>query len=125
MGCEIFYKAKQQKLPFNSSIRSTSQIFELIHLDLWGPYKQPALDGSHYVFTIVDDYSRATWTYLMKTKHQTLLMFIHFCNMIQNQFDKRIKTIRTDNGSEFINHEFQNYLSQKGILHQKTCVYTP
>ncbi|GJZ10789.1 retrovirus-related pol polyprotein from transposon TNT 1-94, partial [Tanacetum coccineum] len=44
--------------------------FELIHVDLRGPYKAPALNGAHYFFTIVDDFSRCTWTYLLHTKDQ-------------------------------------------------------
>lgn len=36
-----------------------------------------------------------------------------------------IKTVRSDNGSEFSNSNFQNFLTQKGIIHQISCVYTP
>jgi hypothetical protein len=38
---------------------------------------------------------------------------------------KKIKTLRTDNGTEFINQNFSNFTSSRGIIHQTTCVYTP
>lgn len=42
--------------------------------------------------------------------------------MIETQFDTRIKTIRSDNGSEF---NMPNFYSSKGIVHQTSCVNTP
>ena len=38
---------------------------------------------------------------------------------------KKIKIFRTDNGTEYINQNLSNFLKQKGIIHQTTCVYTP
>lgn len=42
-----------------------------------------------------------------------------------NQFHKIIKAVRTDNDTEFVNHNFDSFLSQCGILHHKSCAYTP
>lgn len=50
----------------------------MIHVDLWGPYKYPALNGTHYFFTIVDDYTRGTWTYLLHSKDQVLVILTSF-----------------------------------------------
>ncbi|KAL0430251.1 UNVERIFIED_CONTAM: Retrovirus-related Pol polyprotein from transposon RE1 [Sesamum radiatum] len=41
------------------------------------------------------------------------------------QFGKTIKAIRSDNGSEFLSFRFQTILQTHGIIHQKSCVYTP
>ncbi|GJV48996.1 ribonuclease H-like domain-containing protein [Tanacetum coccineum] len=48
-----------------------------------------------------------------------------FVNLIANQFLKRIKVIRSDNGTEFINNKMENFLKEKGIIHQTSCAYTP
>ena len=45
--------------------------------------------------------------------------------MIENQFEVTVKKIRTDNGLEFVNTESTNFFKTKGIVHQKTCPYTP
>ncbi|XP_073117115.1 uncharacterized protein [Elaeis guineensis] len=41
------------------------------------------------------------------------------------QFGVKIKILRSDNGTEYINQEFRAYLQTHGILHQTTCVDTP
>jgi transposase InsO family protein len=43
---------------------------------------------------------------------------------VENQFDTKIKTFRSDNGTEFVNRNFLEFFKQRGILHQTTCVYT-
>lgn len=58
--CDICHKAKQTILPFPTHIRNTTAAFELIHMDIWGPYSQPSLTGTSYMLTLVDDFSRAT-----------------------------------------------------------------
>ncbi|XP_019260646.1 PREDICTED: uncharacterized protein LOC109238613 [Nicotiana attenuata] len=48
-----------------------------------------------------------------------------FVTMIENQFNTSIKTIRSDNGLEFTSPEALSFYQSKGIIHQKTCPYTP
>ena len=45
--------------------------------------------------------------------------------MVERQFDRRIKRIRTDNAKDFINHEFQKFCTELGIIHETSCAYTP
>ncbi|GKA17681.1 hypothetical protein Tco_0697518 [Tanacetum coccineum] len=59
-SCESCSLAKHHKLSFPKSTTVSSCAFELVHMDLWGPYKKPALNEAHYFFTIMDDYTRAT-----------------------------------------------------------------
>ena len=51
-----------------------------------------------------------------------LLLFFH---VLLNQFDSKIKIVRSDNGTEFLNRKMETFLNLNGILHQTTCVYTP
>jgi transposase InsO family protein len=46
-------------------------------------------------------------------------------NLVETQYNKRIKILRTDNGTEFINQKFSNFTNSNGIIHQTSCVYTP
>ena len=75
-----------------------------------------------FYFSIVDDCSRCTWVYLLKNKSQTQLTLEKFCTMIETQFSKKQKCIRTNNGTEFI---MSNFFTQRGILHQLSCVEIP
>ena len=60
--CEVYPKAKQHRLPFLVSNTTVASVFELIHVDTWGPYHTKTHSGQKYFLTIVDDHSRATWT---------------------------------------------------------------
>ena len=77
------------------------------------------------MLTIANDYSRATWTYLLSHKSQTLIIFKNFLNVISTQIQKHIKVIRLNNGGEFTSKDFRAFLLQHGILHHCTCAYTP
>ncbi|XP_071687657.1 uncharacterized protein [Rutidosis leptorrhynchoides] len=123
--CEIFHKAKQTRLPFPLSEQKTTSLGEIIHLDLWGPFKIQSKEGFKYFLTIVDDYSRAIWIYMLKSKEDVHDNVFSFVQLLENQFTKRIKIIRSDNGTEFLNNKMADFLKTKGIIHQTTCAYTP
>nr|XP_043624691.1 uncharacterized protein LOC122596185 [Erigeron canadensis] len=102
--CEVCHKAKQTREPFPLSDHKTKSLGELVHLDLWGPYRVTSRDGYKYFLTIVDDFSRAVWVFLLKSKDEVYENIVNFVSLIKNQFDKNIKCFRSDNGTEFINH---------------------
>ena len=47
------------------SMMSTSKIFELLHMDLFGPTTYTSIGGNNYGFVIVDDLTRYTWVFLL------------------------------------------------------------
>jgi len=123
--CPICPLAKQSHTPFPSSSSCASELFSLIHVDIWGPYHMVNHDGSRYFLTIVDDYSRATWIFLMKSKNQACSHLKSFITLFKNQFGKSIQRIRTNNGGEFFSHDCSLLFSSHGIQHESSCVYTP
>lgn len=70
----------------------------------------------------MDDYSRATWVYLMIGKHEVGHLIRNFYSLIKTQFNKKIKILRSDNGQEFLS--LRSFFDKKGILHQTSCVDT-
>nr|XP_009774503.1 PREDICTED: uncharacterized protein LOC104224521 [Nicotiana sylvestris] len=98
--CVICPMARQSKLPFPSSSISTKKVFELIHVDIWGPYNSATYDGFRYFLTIVDDFSRGTWTYLLTNKSNAFTILKGFLAMVERQFNSKVKTIRSDNAFE-------------------------
>ncbi|GJR78190.1 ribonuclease H-like domain-containing protein [Tanacetum coccineum] len=56
--CKICQKAKQTREPFPLSDHVSTEIGELVHLDIWGPYKATSRDGFRYFLIIVDDFLR-------------------------------------------------------------------
>ncbi|WVY96778.1 hypothetical protein V8G54_028929 [Vigna mungo] len=119
--CDACHRAKQKKLPYTASTSTSLSSFELLHIDIWGP-TTASMNDYKYLLTIVDDYSRYTWIIPMIDKSSVKNQILTFLCYVENQFQKKVKTIRTDNGVEFI---LQNMFSSKGIIHQTTCVETP
>ncbi|GJR97848.1 ribonuclease H-like domain-containing protein [Tanacetum coccineum] len=117
--CEVCYRAKQTR------DHKSKKLGKLVHLDLWGPYRVSSREGYKYFLTVVDDYSRAVCVYLAKTKDEVFEVFVSFINMLDNQFEVKVKTVRSDNGTEFVNHKMSNMFSDLGIIHQTSCAHTP
>ncbi|XP_071740258.1 uncharacterized protein [Rutidosis leptorrhynchoides] len=111
--------------PFPLSDHKSQWLGDLIHLDLWGPFKIQSKEGYKYFLTIVDDFSRAVWNFLFKTKEDTFDNIQSFVNLIKNQFNKTVKVITSDNGTEFVNNKMNNFIKLNGIVHQTSCAYTP
>ncbi|CAH9142335.1 unnamed protein product, partial [Cuscuta epithymum] len=76
--CDSCIRAKQTRLPFPVSIIKTTCCFELIHCDIWGGYKCDSITGARYFLTIVDDFTRAVWVYLIKNKSEVPQVLIQF-----------------------------------------------
>lgn len=97
----------------------------MIHVDVWGPCKETSLTNTSFILTVVDDFSRGTWTFLMSHKSQVPTLLRHFIQMVHTQFQRTIRVVRSDNGLEFVNQECQALFLSLGIIHQRSCVYTP
>eukprot|EP00261_Vitis_vinifera_P033501 XP_019074744.1 PREDICTED: uncharacterized protein LOC100253049 isoform X2 [Vitis vinifera] len=122
-ACPICPLAKQSRLPFGTSAISSTKPFEIIHCDIWGRYRHPSLFGAHYFLTIVDDYTRFTWIFLMRHKDEAQSLLKRFFSYVFTQFEFRIKTFRSDNGKEFTS--LRSFFQDNGVIFQHSCVYTP
>ena len=52
-------------------------------------------------FVFIDDYSRYSWIFPMKSRSEILPIYSNFTKMIETQFSKRIKIFRSDNALEY------------------------
>lgn len=123
--CNECPTTKFTRLSFPKSNSKIIEIFELLHIDVCGKYKIPTHNNHCYFLTIVDDFSRATWAILLHNKGEATQKLKDFIKEVNNQFDKTLKTIRTDNRTEFLNTKVQKFLKDFGIKHQLSCLYTP
>ncbi|RVW84364.1 Retrovirus-related Pol polyprotein from transposon RE1 [Vitis vinifera] len=71
------------------------------------------------------DLPRFTWVYFLCSKSEVFRTFTEFLAYVDNQFSTSIKTLRTDSGGEYLSTEFQAFLASKGIIHQRSCPFTP
>lgn len=73
----------------------------------------------------IDDFSRKVFVYTIKSKVEVITKFAEFKALVENLTGKKIKVLRTDNGTEYVNTEFHRLCKDNGIIHQRTVPYTP
>eukprot|EP00253_Pinus_taeda_P025343 PITA_25343 len=100
---------------FPSSGKRSKQILQLVHSDVFGPVKVPSLGKSVYYVSFIDDFSRNTWIYFLKKKSEVFDKFKEFKALMENQIEKKVKALRTDNGGEFCSKEFEEFCKKCGI----------
>jgi hypothetical protein len=105
--CENCIYGKQNRVRFPSGATREKGILELIHSDVFGPVPVPSLGKSMYYVSFIDDYSRNTWIYFLRKKSEVFDKFKEFKALVENQIEKKIKVLRTDNGGEFCENEFE------------------
>lgn len=70
----------------------------------------------------MDDHSRATWVYLLKSQSEVLTVFPGFLKLIETQYKRVAKAVRADNAHEL---KFHTLFQEKGILSYHSCPETP
>lgn len=124
--CVACIQGKQNRLPFpKKSYNRATEPLELVHTDLCGPMPCSSLSGSKYFLLFIDDFSRKTFVYFLKTKSEVFEKFKSFKVLVENQTGRKIKVLRSDNGGEYINSNFQMFLKDNGIRHQTTVPHSP
>ena len=98
ISCQL---GKQPTFPFSTSKSISTDIFDLIHSDVWRPSSVSSIGGSRYFVVFVDDYSRYSWIFNMKYHSELLQVYSNFAKMVETQFSKRIQIFRSDNALEY------------------------
>lgn len=124
--CSSCLAGKQKRKIFRPSTRRSTAPLELVHMDLMGPVKPATKGGNEYALVMVDDFSRMSWVRLLKRKSDAFSTFGTWARLVETEKQPlTIRSIRTDNGGEFINSAMRNWCEQRGIRHETTVAYTP
>lgn len=113
--CVTCAMAKFTKLPFQMSESHIEKPFELIHTDIWGPYRVCTRCKFKYFLTIVGDISRMTWIYLLQHKSEyskSLKLFHYFA---PKQFGCVIQIMRFDNACKFNDAACKKKINNKAL----------
>ena len=94
----------------------------------------PYFIGELYFITLIDDFSRFGYVYLIKEKYDALDVFKIFKAEVENQLERKIKVVRFDRGGEYYGRctesgrnpgPFAKFLENEGIVVQYTMPGTP
>nr|GEY44996.1 Gag-Pol polyprotein [Tanacetum cinerariifolium] len=124
--CSACQLGKSKKHTHKPKAENTNlEVLNTLHMDLCDPMRVQTINGKKYILVIVDDYSRFTWVKFLRSKDETPYVVIKFITQIQVGLNKTVQYVRTDNGTEFVNHTMTEYYERIGIFHQKTVPRTP
>ena len=123
--CDCCVRGKMQRSPLPKSSSRKTEILELVHSDLWGPAPVMSLGGKFYFISFSDDSARHSWTYYLRKKSEAFEAFKVWHKEVERQTGRKLRIFRSDNGGEYITIEWELYMKEHGIIHQKSTPRTP
>ena len=88
--CARFQYGKAHWVPSEGSKFKAKESLELVHLDVFGPMKQPSISGYHYIMTFIDNCSTYVSVFFMKENSDTLAQFKPFKDKVESEIGKKI-----------------------------------
>jgi hypothetical protein len=124
--CDVCVLTKQMRLPFpqQSSFRAKERL-DLVHRDLYGPVTPATPGGQRYFLLLVDDLSRYMWVVVLGRKGEGANAIRRAQAATEAEYDRKLRVLRTDNGSEFTAAEFTSYYADKGLQRHYSASYNP
>ena len=124
--CDACARGKKVTTSFKlKNCVSTSRPLELLHVDLCGPMRITSRGGKRYVFVIVDDYSRFTWTLFLTSKHESFEKFLVLLKKVKKRVGSSLVSLRPNYCKEFENSSFIKYYNEHGVDHNFSALRTP
>ena len=96
---------------------------EHIHVDLSGPMTVTSRSGRKYSMNIMDDYSSYVWSVPLRLKSEAVPVIQAWQQTVENQSDKRLKSLISD-GGELDANVMAEWCLNRGLIHQMTAPYT-
>ncbi|CAI7754476.1 unnamed protein product [Closterium sp. NIES-54] len=101
-----------------------NDVLAVVHIDLCGPFRVAAKDGSLYFLLLKDRQTRFMWVRPVAKKSDVLLEFQKWLVLMERQVQKLVLMLRSDRGGEFLGKQFTDFVDGKGIVYDLTCPYT-
>jgi transposase InsO family protein len=124
VGCSAcpIASVHRTRFPHDSSHPERYQLWSIAALD-HAQLPEPALPNGHlYIFAIVDTFSRYAESFLVRSRRARDAIP---CLKRYRVTAKLLDTIRTDNASELVGREFNDYLLDEGLMHETTAPHSP
>ncbi|KAL0463268.1 UNVERIFIED_CONTAM: hypothetical protein Slati_0214400 [Sesamum latifolium] len=105
---------KMTRKPFIAQSTLANGLLDLIHTDVYGLLNTQARGGFFYFITFTDDHSRYSYVYQMRYNFEAFVRFKEFRLEVENQTDRKIKTLRSYRRGEYLSGEFLDYKGKWG-----------
>lgn len=107
--CVDCLRSGQHRIPSHLPTHNSSAKLQLVHSDICGPMKVPAIGGKEtYFATFIDDFTRMTWVYALDKKSGVFEAFQYFVAHGERECNiEKVQILRTDNAGEYISTKMQ------------------
>jgi GAG-pre-integrase domain len=121
LDCDECDISKLTRAPHTKPAERAKGVLERVFSDVHGPIQVQGRKGELYWVTFIDDYSRFTMLYMLKTKDQVFDAFTHYTSWAENQMNcriqkwdeegirKTVKCLRDDKGGEYSSHKLCDF----------------
>ena len=117
----IVGKSTQHSYSHNGN--RTSNVRELIHMDICGPYPVQTPDRKRYFYVLLDDNSNFGFTHLIHLKSDAFQCYCATEAFLRRSFGKLIVNVRVDGALELTKEKMGEHFTKQGIVTQRTVPY--
>ncbi|CAI5484315.1 unnamed protein product [Closterium sp. Yama58-4] len=131
LPCLPCVEGRQRAAPHSSSFPPTEAPLQTLHLDVWGPAHVRGQGGERYFLLVVDDYSRYTTVFPLRTKGEVPAVLIPWIRVVRLQLRRRFRTylpvlrLHSDRGGEFTSDLLRAFCQSEGIEQSFTLPGSP
>lgn len=126
LQCEVWARKKRACKPFPKSNKErTKDLLEIVHTDVCGPIHHESFGRKQCFVTFIDNKSRFCVIRFIKNESEVLDVFKSYKVEAATFTGNKIKFLQSDNGLEYVNREFTDFLKMNGIQRRLTVLHTP
>ncbi|CAI7745536.1 unnamed protein product [Closterium sp. NIES-53] len=129
--CLPCVEGRQRAAPHSSSFPPTTAPLQTLHMDVWGPARVNGQSRERYFLLVVDDYTRYTTVFPLRSKVQVVDVLIPWIRTVRLQLrerfgqDQPVLRLHSDRGGEFSSGFLREFCRGEGILQSFTFLDSP
>ncbi|CAI7856595.1 unnamed protein product [Closterium sp. NIES-54] len=129
--CVPCVEGRQRAAPHSSSFPLTEAPLQTLHMDVWGPARVRGQGHECYFLLVVDDYSRYTTVFPLRSKGEVPEVLIDWIRGARRQLsesfgsDLPVLRLHSDRGGEFSSDLLRAFCRSEGICQTFTLPASP
>lgn len=122
-SCDACIKAKFVRTIPKVRTTKAQNVFETVHTDICGPFSHETPTGSRYFISFIDEFSHYSLVRFLRTRDEAPKILMELIQLVERQYDVKVKKIQCDNAGEFSSTKFKEQLSTLGIQQKFSIAY--
>ncbi|CAI7799958.1 unnamed protein product [Closterium sp. NIES-54] len=129
--CLPCVEGRQRAPAHSSSFPPTTAPLQTLHMDMWGPARVSGQRHERYFLLVVDDYTRYTTVFPLRSKGQVVDVLIPWIRTVRLQLHERfgqdlpVLRLHSDRSGEFSSNILRDFCRGEGTLQSFTLPDSP